>query len=107
MSAPDSSGLARNSVTLPEATFVSIATMAPGVGAAFAVIGGADIFALFLSRADRVELTEVHADYPGDVTMPALDHAWHESARENHPATDKTPAYSFVTLARTLQAERS
>lgn len=41
MSAPDSSGLARNSVTLPEATFVSIATMAPGVGAAFAVIGGA------------------------------------------------------------------
>lgn len=74
---------------------------------AIAVIGGADIFALFLPRADRVELTEVHADYPGDVTMPALDHAWHESARENHPATDKTPAYSFVTLARTLQAERS
>lgn len=34
-------GLARNSVTLAEATFVSIATMAPGVGAAFAVIGGA------------------------------------------------------------------
>ncbi|TGD90819.1 APC family permease [Mycolicibacterium sp. CH28] len=37
----ESDGLARNSVTLGEATFVSIATMAPGVGAAFAVIGGA------------------------------------------------------------------
>lgn len=37
----ETEGLARNSVTLPEATFVSIATMAPGVGAAFAVIGGA------------------------------------------------------------------
>ncbi|MGK2853532.1 MAG: hypothetical protein ACSLE3_05390, partial [Microbacteriaceae bacterium] len=37
----DSDTLARNSVTLGEATFVSIATMAPGVGAAFAVIAGA------------------------------------------------------------------
>ena len=41
MTADVSDGLARNSVTLGEATFVSIATMAPGVGAAFAVIAGA------------------------------------------------------------------
>lgn len=33
--------LAKDSVTLGEATFVSIATMAPGVGAAFAVVSGA------------------------------------------------------------------
>ncbi|WHU48768.1 APC family permease [Gordonia sp. L191] len=33
--------LAKDSVTLSEATFVSIATMAPGVGAAFAVAAGA------------------------------------------------------------------
>lgn len=37
----DTDDLAHDSVTLAEATFVSIATMAPGVGAAFAVIGGA------------------------------------------------------------------
>lgn len=74
---------------------------------AVAVIGGAEIYALFLPRADRVELTEVHARYDGDTIMPALDRAWHESARENHPATDKTPAYSFVTLTRALQPERS
>lgn len=41
MTTDESDGLARNSVTLGEATFVSIATMAPGVGAAFAVIAGA------------------------------------------------------------------
>ncbi len=41
MTTDDTDGLARNSVTLGEATFVSIATMAPGVGAAFAVIAGA------------------------------------------------------------------
>lgn len=41
MTDTDSDELAKDSVTLGEATFVSIATMAPGVGAAFAVIGGA------------------------------------------------------------------
>jgi amino acid transporter len=34
-------GLARNSVSLGGALFVSIATMGPGIGAAYAVIGGA------------------------------------------------------------------
>lgn len=41
MTSARSDDLVRNSVTLGEATFVSIATMAPGVGAAFAVISGA------------------------------------------------------------------
>ena len=33
-----------------------------------AVIGGAEVFALF--HADRIELTEVHADYAGDAVVP-------------------------------------
>ena len=72
-----------------------------------AVIGGAETYALFLPHANRVELTEVHAAYDGDTAMPPLGAAWQETARENHPATDKTPAYSFVTLTRALQPERS
>ena len=65
------------------------------------VIGGSDIFALFLDRADRVELTEVHTDVAGDVTLPAFDPAqWREVAREDHPAAGDRPAYSFVTLVR-------
>jgi len=64
-----------------------------------AVIGGAQIFALFLPRADRVELTEVHASPEGDAIVPAFT-GWREVAREDHPAEGERPAYSFVTLER-------
>ncbi|KQT32189.1 diacylglycerol kinase [Sphingomonas sp. Leaf412] len=64
-----------------------------------AVIGGAEIFALFLDRADRVELTEVHAAPDGDATVPAFD-GWREIAREHHAAEGERPGYSFVTLVR-------
>ena len=39
-------------------------------GEPVSVIGGAEIFALFLPLADRIELTEVLADIPGDTMMP-------------------------------------
>lgn len=64
-----------------------------------AVIGGAEVFALFLDRADRVELTEVHATPEGDVTVPAFV-GWREVAREDFPAEGERPGYSFVTLVR-------
>jgi dihydrofolate reductase len=67
-----------------------------------AVIGGAEINALFLPLADRVELTEIHADYAGDTVMPPLDANWREIAREEHPAADGRPAFAFVTLTRAL-----
>lgn len=63
------------------------------------VIGGADIFALFEPLADRIELTEVHGDVAGDVSVPAFT-GWREQAREAHPAEGERPAYSFVTLVR-------
>jgi dihydrofolate reductase len=65
------------------------------------VIGGAELFALFAGLANRVELTEVHAEVEGDVIMPAFDRAdWREQAREDHAAADGRPAYSFITLLR-------
>lgn len=63
-----------------------------------AVIGGAEIFALF--QADRIELTEVHASPEGDATVPAFGLAWRETAREDFPSEAGRPAYSFVTLER-------
>lgn len=70
-------------------------------GADVAVIGGAEIFALFLDRADRIELTEVHVDAEGDARVPGFDPAvWRETAREAHPAEGERPAYAFVTLER-------
>jgi dihydrofolate reductase len=65
------------------------------------VIGGAEIFRLFLPAADRIELTEVHARPEGDTVMEPFDPAlWREVARETNGADHDRPAYSFVTLAR-------
>ena len=59
-----------------------------------AVIGGAEIFAMFLDRADRIELTEVHDAPEGDAVVPPFGPDWREAAREDHDG------YSFVTLER-------
>jgi dihydrofolate reductase len=65
------------------------------------VMGGADIFALALPRADKFYLTEIHASPDGDVFMPKWGrNEWREVFREDHPADDDTPAYSFVDLDR-------
>ena len=60
------------------------------------VIGGAEVFALFLDRADRVELTEVHCAPEGDAVVPPLT-GWREVAREDH---EGEPGFSFVTLVQ-------
>lgn len=67
-----------------------------------AVIGGAEINVLFLPLARRIELTEVHADYEGDVVMPPLGPQWRETARAEHAAQGDAPGYAFVTLVRDL-----
>jgi dihydrofolate reductase len=68
-------------------------------GGDVSVIGGAEIFALLLPRATRIELTEVHAAVAGDAVVPPFDRtSWRETRREAHPADAGRPAYSFVTL---------
>ncbi|WP_374945248.1 dihydrofolate reductase [Sphingomonas sp.] len=62
-----------------------------------AVIGGAEVFALF--DPDRVELTEVHAAPEGGAIVPAFV-GWREVFREDHAAEGERPGYSFVTLVR-------
>lgn len=62
-----------------------------------AVIGGAEIFALFLPLATRIELTEIHAAPAGDAIVPPFV-GWRVSSREDHQAEGDRPAYSFVTL---------
>lgn len=64
-----------------------------------AVIGGAEIFALFLPHADRIELTEIHAEPKGDAVVPAFA-GWREIARADYAADGDRPAHSFVTLVR-------
>jgi dihydrofolate reductase len=65
------------------------------------VIGGAEIFELFLPLASEVELTEVHSEPEADTFMPALDPAaWREIRREEHAAEGGGPAFDFVRLVR-------
>ena len=65
------------------------------------VIGGAEVIALFLPRADAVELTEVHDEPGADTFMPEFDaSAWREVSRQDHPPDGGRPAYSFVRLER-------
>ena len=67
-----------------------------------AVIGGAEIYALALPAATRLELTEVGAEVPGDTCMPPLGPGWRESFREEHPPEQGRPGFAWVTLLRDL-----
>ena len=64
------------------------------------VIGGAEIFAHALPLADTVELTEIDADFDGDVIAPPLGPQWREAAREKHVAAGALH-YSFITYVNT------
>lgn len=65
------------------------------------VIGGAEVIRQFVTLADRLELTEIHAAVEGDTYLEPFDKKrWLETDRETHPAADGRPAYSFVTLLR-------
>jgi dihydrofolate reductase len=53
------------------------------------IIGGSEIYKLFLPLADRVYLTRVHADVEGDAWFPALGEDWRLVSDERHAADDK------------------
>jgi dihydrofolate reductase len=67
-----------------------------------AVIGGAEIYAATMSAADRLEVTEVHAEIDGDAVFPAIDPSvWQETDRSrNGAAAGDTTDYSYVTYRR-------
>jgi dihydrofolate reductase len=66
------------------------------------VIGGADIFKLFMPLADRIELTEVLEEVPGDTAIadPRESGDWRVTFSVEHPAADGGPPFRFVTLDR-------
>jgi dihydrofolate reductase len=69
------------------------------------VAGGADIFRQTLDRADRLYLTRIERDYPGDTFFPEYDESsWHLVEREDHAATEKDPAFSFETWEKSPPA---
>lgn len=69
-----------------------------------AVVGGSAIYDVFRPLAARVEVTEIHAEFKGDVFMKPLGPEWIETAREDHVAEGGKPAFSFVTYRRAEDA---
>ncbi|MFY9463317.1 MAG: type 3 dihydrofolate reductase [Candidatus Sungiibacteriota bacterium] len=66
------------------------------------IIGGAEIYSLFLPQAHRMYLTLIDANFIGDARFPeyAADE-WRETSREEHLADTANPhPYAFLTLER-------
>lgn len=71
------------------------------------VIGGAELYREALALADRLYLTEVHAEFAGDAFFPEYDrHTWHETSRESHTSSAGL-AFSFVAYRRQSCATQS
>ena len=66
------------------------------------VIGGAEIYAMALSVATTLYLTEIHKAYDGDAYFPAFDKdEWEEVSRVSHPADERHEVgFDFVTYER-------
>jgi dihydrofolate reductase len=71
------------------------------------LIGGAQLYADAIARADKLIITEIDADFDGDTHFPAPDpELWREVSRETHRA--KAPndfAFAFVSYERIASAE--
>jgi dihydrofolate reductase len=62
------------------------------------VIGGAEVFAMFLPLADKIELTEVLDDVPGDTVMPDPRSVGREIERSQVQQTADGLQFRFVSF---------
>ena len=69
-----------------------------------AVIGGAEIYRLTLPLANRIHLTRVEADVPGDTLFPDLDPTQWIETQAGTFAIDQRNQYAmtFITLDRKI-----
>ena len=66
------------------------------------IIGGSDIYQLGFPISNRLYLTEIQAELPGDTFFPSFDKTkWKEISRNNHPVDDRhTYAFDYVIYDR-------
>ena len=62
------------------------------------VIGGAEIYAQALTRAQRIYLTEVEGELPGDAFFPEYEHLLESQFKE--VTKEKKDGYEFLTYQR-------
>lgn len=67
------------------------------------VIGGSEIYAAVIGEADRLEVTEIRAQFEGDVVAPTIGDEWAISAVEPVDGWHSSKSglgYRFVTYTR-------
>jgi dihydrofolate reductase len=66
------------------------------------IIGGGDLFERMMPKADRLEITHVHASPEGDAFFPPIDpHVWREAAHIDFPAgPDDDASFTVSTYER-------
>ncbi len=79
---------------------------AGGEGNELMIIGGAGVYEQVLAEADRIHLTEIHAEFEGDTYFPEISNdEWACVSREDFEKDDKNPCdYSFLVLERIPEA---
>jgi dihydrofolate reductase len=76
-----------------------LTTAAAGADNLF-IIGGDELYAQALALADRLQLTEIDAEFDGDTYFPAHDRRqWRQTSSERHTGATGL-AYAFVTYDR-------
>ena len=91
--------------------FAGAVTDAPSLDAALQLvrlpppafcIGGAELYRFALPQADRLEITEIAADFAGDTRFPDYDRrCWIEASRRpGAPEAADGPVYSFASYRR-------
>jgi len=64
------------------------------------IIGGAQVYKVAVADADRLYLTEVHAEIDGDTIFPEFERDNWREVRRDERQPEEGPAYSFVVLER-------
>ncbi|WP_426745237.1 dihydrofolate reductase [Myxococcus faecalis] len=63
------------------------------------IAGGADLYAQTMDRIQRLYLTRIARDYPGDTFFPEVDlSGWRLIEEDPHPESE--PPYAFLTYER-------
>lgn len=67
------------------------------------VIGGGQIYAAAMERADRIEVTEIDSDLPGDTLAPPVGEEWMLASTDPHngwATSESGLRYRFLTYLR-------
>ncbi|MEK6817418.1 MAG: dihydrofolate reductase, partial [Nanoarchaeota archaeon] len=65
------------------------------------IIGGEEIYKMFLPLSNKIELTRVHKNYEGDVFFPEVNwDEWNLINDSGKLSTDKDTEYSFLTYEK-------